>query len=632
MTWPASGRNRGAAADYLDGRAAREAPPRALAFAPRPCGMRSFGNWFLGLEPRFASMPTPPGDSSPAQLASSFDPTHSALSQDLGDYLVQTGALSEAHLREARSMERSGLTLQEALVRQGRVEEAALYRALAKQHGMPFVDLTKGRIAPEIIARVPEEVVRDQGLLPLMEKQGRLVVAVDDPLKAIVADQLQFLLGGEVACALATPTALKQATSKYYGDAGDDSVAQVMGGQEGEEGDDAPIVRLVTRMFADALEERASDIHIEPSHTGVRIRFRVDGMLREVAEHPVHLASSLLSRLKIMAKMDIAEKRKPQDGRIGVQIQGRDLDVRVSVLPTGHGETMVMRILDRSANLIPLSDLGFDETDESWFRRILDRPNGIVLVTGPTGSGKTTTLYAALRELNRQDVKIITAEDPVEYRIPGINQVQVHGKVGLSFARILKAMLRCAPNVILVGETRDLETAETAIQASLTGHLVFTTLHTNDAASALTRLADLGIPPFLVSASVQAVLAQRLVRRLCPECKQIQPADPEELRILGVQPQEGLTLARPRGCRSCEGTGYRGRVALYERLEMDNPLRELCFRGASLEEIRDHALSTGALSPLLRDGARKALAGVTSLQEVLRVTRASHQPTTEDVA
>ncbi len=528
-------------------------------------------------------------------------------------------------------MERSGLTLQEALLRQGRVDEATLFRALAKLHGMPFVDLTKGRIAAEILERVPADVARDQGLLPLMEKQGKLVVAVDDPLKSIVADQLQFLLGGEVVCALAAPSALRQATAQYYGDAGGTSVAQVMGG-DAEASDDAPIVRLVSRMFADALEDRASDIHIEPSQAGVRIRFRVDGMLREVAEHPVHLASSLLSRLKIMAKMDIAEKRKPQDGRIGVQIQGRDLDVRVSVLPTGHGETMVMRILDRSANLIPLSELGFDESDETWFRRILDRPNGIVLVTGPTGSGKTTTLYAALRELNRQDVKIITAEDPVEYRIPGINQVQVHGKVGLSFARILKAMLRCAPNVILVGETRDLETAETAIQASLTGHLVFTTLHTNDAASALTRLADLGIPPFLVSASVQAVLAQRLVRRLCPECKQSYEPEAEELRVLGLQPQEGLRLHRPRGCRACEGSGYRGRVALYERLEMDNPLRELCFRGAPLEELREHALSTGALSPLLRDGARKALAGTTSVQEVLRVTRASHHHSNEGAA
>ena len=547
------------------------------------------------------------------------------MSQDLGEYLVAAGTLTEGDLREARSMERSGQTLQDALLRLGKVDETTLFRALAKLHGMPFVDLGKGRIAQEMLDRVPVEVVRDQGLLPLMEKGGRLVVAVDDPLKAIVADQLQFLLGSEVACALASPRALAAAIAQYYGDLGEQGVAQVMGSPADGDSDDAPIVRLVTRMFGDALKVRASDIHIEPGHAGVRIRFRVDGMLRDVAEHPVHLASPLLSRLKIMAHMDIAEKRKPQDGRIGVRVSGRDLDVRVSVLPTGRGETMVMRILDRSANLIPLSELGFAPEDEAWFRSILDRPNGIVLVTGPTGSGKTTTLYAALSALNRPDVKIITAEDPVEYRIPGINQVQVHNKVGLSFARILKAMLRCAPNVILVGETRDLETAETAIQASLTGHLVFSTLHTNDAPSALTRLMDLGIQPFLASASVQAILAQRLVRRLCPECKAAYQPEDEEWRALGLAPRDHVAsrLYQPRGCRACEGTGYRGRVALYERLEMDEALRELCFRRASLEELRALALHSGALSPLVRDGARKALAGVTSLQEVLRVTRAT---------
>ncbi len=547
------------------------------------------------------------------------------MSQDLGEYLVAQGALSEQQLREARSMERSGLSLQDALVRSGHLDEGTLFRALAKLHGLPFVDLGKGRISQEILDRVPVEVVHEQGMLPLMEKGGRLVVAIDDPLKAILADQLQFLLGSEVACALAAPRALKDAIAKYYGEVMDDSVAEVMGGDGEEDGDDAPIVRLVSRMFADALADRASDIHVEPGHGRVRIRFRVDGMLRDVAEHPIHLAAPLLSRLKIMASMDIAEKRKPQDGRIGVKISGRDLDVRVSVLPTGAGETMVMRILDRSANLIPLSELGFDAADEKWFRGILERPNGVVLVTGPTGSGKTTTLYAALSALNRQDVKIITAEDPVEYRIPGINQVQVNNKVGLSFSSILKAMLRCATNVILFGETRDLETAETAIQASLTGHLVFTTLHTNDAPSALTRLMDLGIQPFLASASVQAVLAQRLVRKLCTDCKQAYVPEDEEWLALGLRATDfpDARLYKPRGCRACEGSGYRGRVALYEYLEMDETLRELCFRRASLEELRDQALSSGALNPLIRDGARKALAGITSLPEVLRVTRAS---------
>jgi type IV pilus assembly protein PilB len=522
-------------------------------------------------------------------------------------------------------MERGGLTLQEALLRQGAVEEGTLYRALAKQHGIPFVDLGKGRIPQEVLDRVPAEIVHEQELLPLMERNGKLVVAVDDPLKAIVADSLGFMLGGDVACALATPKALSAAISRHYGDRLAVQGAQGAGPVAGDGESDAPVVRLVTRMFSDALQERASDIHIEPGHGKVRIRFRIDGLLRDMAEHPGHLAAPLLSRLKIMANLDIAEKRKPQDGRIGIKIGGRELDVRVSVLPTGHGETIVMRILDRSANLIALGDLGFDDVDQKWFRKILDRPNGIVLVTGPTGSGKTTTLYAALQELNRPDVKIITAEDPVEYRIRGMNQVQVNTKVGLTFPRILRAMLRCAPNVILVGEVRDLETAETAIQASLTGHLVFTTLHTNDATSALTRLMDIGIKPFLVSAAVQAVLAQRLVRRLCPECTVPYTPETEELRAIGLDPAShaDVRFNRPRGCRACEGTGYRGRVALYERLELDADLREQCFRRAPLEELRRNALASGALSSLLKDGARKVLAGVTSVPEVLRVSRSS---------
>ena len=396
-------------------------------------------------------------------------------------------------------------------------------------------------------------------------------------------------------------------------------------GAEGldEEGDDAPIVRLVTRMFSDALDVRASDIHVEPDQGRVRIRYRVDGMLRDVAEHPEHLGAPLMSRLKIMAKMDIAEKRKPQDGRIGLRLAGREIDVRASILPANHGETMVMRLLDRSKSLLGLRDLGFGAEDHGWFQRTIARPNGICLVTGPTGSGKTTTLYAALQELNRADVKIITAEDPVEYHIAGINQVQVNTRIGLSFSRILKAMLRCAPNVILVGEIRDLATAEIAIQAALTGHLVFSTLHTNDAPSALTRLSDLGVKPFLVSAAVHAVMAQRLVRRVCSECQTEFEPDPMELGSLGLDPETygGRGFKRGRGCRACEGTGYRGRVALYERLEMDHTLRDMTFRGTALEDLRNTALSTGAMTSLLADGARKVVEGLTTTQEVLRVTR-----------
>jgi type IV pilus assembly protein PilB len=488
---------------------------------------------------------------------------------------------------------------------------------------MPFVDLDKGKIADAVIARVSAEIAIQQEVLPVMEKDRKLFVAVDDPLKRIVADQLHFILGIEVACALAAPGSLQRALKRYYGAGGEQEVARSMKVQVGEEDSDAPIIRLVTRMFRDALEMRASDIHIEPGHGRVRVRYRVDGMLRDIAEHPVHLHSPLISRLKIMATMDISEKRKPQDGRIGLSIDGREVDVRASILPGSHGETMVLRLLDRSKSLLSLRDLGWEDEDNRWFKRIIKRPNGIVLVTGPTGSGKTTTLYAALSELNRPDVKIITAEDPVEYHIAGINQVQVHPRIGLSFGRILKAMLRCAPNIILVGEIRDMETAEIAIQAALTGHLVFSTLHTNDAPSALTRLVDIGVKPFLVSAAVQAVIAQRLVRRLCKECSTEYAPAPAEVRALQLDPAmvEGRKFRRPRGCRACEGSGYRGRVALFEHMEMEPELRELVFRQETLEVLRGAAERGGNLSTLLKDGGRKVLAGFTSATEVMRVTR-----------
>tara|TARA_R110002126_G_scaffold23750_19_gene83024 strand:- start:53 stop:1714 length:1662 start_codon:yes stop_codon:yes gene_type:complete len=549
------------------------------------------------------------------------------LSQDLGQHLLDSGALSDAQLREALVLTRGGdRTLADALLESGAVDEPTLYRAVASTSGLPFVDLDKGNVSPAILERVPTEVAVEQGIVPLTERNGKLIVAIDDPFKRILADQLSFLLGGEIACALATPSSLRRALERYY-DAGladnEQSVAKGLGAEAGDDADDAPIVRLVTRTFVDALAARASDIHVEPGAHGLRVRLRVDGMLRDVAEHPQHLSAPLLSRLKIMAKMDIAEKRKPQDGRMTLDIQGRQVDVRASILPSSHGESMVMRLLDRAASLIPMRDLGFGPEDQRWFQRLIERPHGIVLVTGPTGSGKTTTLYAALQELNRADVKIITAEDPVEYHIGGINQVQINDRIGLTFARILRAMLRCAPNVILVGEIRDLETAEIAIQAALTGHLVFSTLHTNDAPSALTRLVDLGVKPFLVSASVQAVLAQRLVRRLCSECGKEYTPDEAELAAIGMTSNSlgDRRLKGPGGCTACEGTGYRGRVALYETLTMNSALRDMTFRGESLEDVRDAALASGSLRPILIDGARKVAEGTTSVAEVLRVSR-----------
>jgi type IV pilus assembly protein PilB len=544
------------------------------------------------------------------------------LSQELGDLLLSAGALTEQELREAMAYQRNGgIALGEAVVKLGFSDEMAVARAVAKQNGLPFIDLDKGRVPEEILARLPAEFATEHGILPLMEKGGRLIVAVDDPFKKILAEQIEFMIDAQVACALAAPGALKRAIQRYYGVTGEEAVAARMGG--GDDDEDAPIVRLVTKTFQDAVEMRASDIHVEPGHGRLRIRFRIDGMLRDIAEHQEHLAAPLLSRLKIMASMDIAEKRKPQDGRIALNIKGREIDVRASILPSNHGEAMVMRLLDRSASLIGLKELGFGPEDYEWFQRTIKRPNGICLVTGPTGSGKTTTLYAALSELNRPDLKIVTAEDPVEYHISGINQVQVNGRIGLSFARILKAMLRCAPNVILVGEIRDRETAEVAIQAALTGHLVFSTLHTNDAPGALTRLIDLGIKPFLVSASVRSVLAQRLVRVLCKECRAIYTPGAAELQAVGLDASvlAGRPFYKPQGCRACEGSGYRGRMALFESLDMDPGMRDLTFRGASLEELRSTAKATGSLRPLMTDGARRILDGVTTVAEVLRVTR-----------
>jgi type II secretory ATPase GspE/PulE/Tfp pilus assembly ATPase PilB-like protein len=457
-----------------------------------------------------------------------------------------------------------------------------------------------------------------------MEKDGKFVVAVDDPATSLQLDDLSFVLNAPVQAALATATAVAKKIKELYG-ADVAAPAAPLAAERAPAGagtdDDAPIIRLVQQMIETALKSRASDIHVEPQGERLRVRYRIDGILREVASHPKHLHAPLVSRLKIMAGLDIAERRKPQDGRILTAVEGRALDLRVSDLPSSHGESIVMRLLDREKGLVSLSDLGFGEEDQARFTKIIARPNGIVLVTGPTGSGKTTTLYAALKDLNRPDRKLITAEDPVEYHIDGINQSQVHAKIGLTFARILRAMLRQAPNVILVGEIRDKETAEVAIQASLTGHLVFSTLHTNDAPSALTRLVEMGVAPFLVSASVTAVMAQRLVRALCTECRQSYEPDDVELASIGLKRDvlAGRPFWKERGCGNCESTGFRGRKGVFELMEMDARLRDMTFRQEPHLKIREEAVASGRMSTLLDDGRKKVISGLTSLRELLRV-------------
>jgi type IV pilus assembly protein PilB len=546
--------------------------------------------------------------------------------------LLEANVLDRDRLAKAESAASTrGTSLERTIVALNLADEAAVWRVLAKAYGLKFVDPAKFVPQPEALKKVPKEQWEQNEAMPVLVKDGVLWVAIDDPFKTFVADNLSFLAGCTVQCALMPPQALKQALRKHGGaaDAGARAGGAGGAGAKDAEGDDAPIIRLVGKTIDEALQQRASDIHIEPFQQRLRIRYRIDGVLKEVASLELTLLAPMTSRLKIMAGLDIAEKRKPQDGRIsfkatGTDGQTRDIDIRTSVLPGNHGETIVMRLLDKERGLMSLQGLGFEGHDRERFKNIIARPNGIVLVTGPTGSGKTTTLYAALQELNRPDVKIITAEDPVEFNIRGINQCQVKSRIGLTFARILRAMLRQAPNVILVGEIRDKETAEIAVQAALTGHLVFSTLHTNDSASAITRLVDMGVKPFLVAASVQAVLAQRLLRVVCKDCRQQYEPSPTELRSIGVDPGRvtDATFYRAGGCPACNHSGYRGRLGIYELLRMDDTLREMTFRGEPMVRLREQAWQSGGMSTLLQDGVRKVMQGHTTIAELLRVVAA----------
>ena len=542
--------------------------------------------------------------------------------------LLEANVLDDARLAKAEAAAQSrGAPLERTIVALNLADETTVWRALAKAHGMKFVDPAKTNPNPQALEKVSADQIEQNEALPVLIKDGELWVAIDDPFKTFVADNLSFLAGCTVQCAIMPPKALKEAIRKHTGKGGSQQTSGSGRGAPGTDSDDdAPIIRLVAKTIEEALQRRASDIHVEPFQQRVRIRYRVDGVLTEVASLEMALLAPLTSRLKIMAGLDIAEKRKPQDGRISFRANdvdgtARDIDIRTSVLPASHGETIVMRLLDKERGLMSLEKLGFEGRDRERFSDIIGRPNGIVLVTGPTGSGKTTTLYAALKELNRSDVKIITAEDPVEFNLSGINQCQVRSRIGLSFARILRAMLRQAPNVILVGEIRDKETAEIAVQAALTGHLVFSTLHTNDATSAITRLCDMGVKPFLVSASVQAVLAQRLLRVLCTSCRQPYEPTQAELRSIGLDADKvgDTPIYRAEGCDECGNTGYRGRRGIYELLQMDNTLREMTFRSEPMVRLREYAWQSGGMSTLLQDGVRKVLEGQTTIPELLRV-------------
>jgi len=555
--------------------------------------------------------------------------------------LVSEGIVSAEQLAEAvRIAQSSGKKVQDEVVRLGYGSGERVMRALAKAYRLKFVDLGKTDVSEDVIGLLPESVARENTIFPLSESGGTLRIATCDPTDMDAQEKLRFILNREIEMAIAPREQIVEAINRNYGlsdgesadsmlqeftdtaiDFTETALEQDAAAAEDDQSD-APVVKLVNLVITEAVQLRASDIHIEPFADRVRIRYRIDGRLVERDNPPRRLLGAILSRIKILSKLDIAERRRPQDGRIKLTADGKDYDLRVSVLPTSHGQSVVMRILDKDNIRVGIRQLGLSENDFRQFKGLIRRPNGIILVTGPTGSGKTTTLYASLNELNRPDTKIITAEDPVEYYLAGINQVEIRHSIGLDFARVIRSMLRQAPNVILVGEMRDTETAQMGIQASLTGHLVFSTLHTNDAPGAITRMIDMGVPAYLVASSVIAVLAQRLVRVNCTKCKQpYQPLD-TQIESAGITPEmlQGATFMRGRGCSHCQKSGYKGRLGIFELMIMTNKIREMAFQGAATQEIRRAAVSQG-MRVMFEDGIAKSLRGITTLDEVFRVSK-----------
>jgi type IV pilus assembly protein PilB len=550
---------------------------------------------------------------------------------DYGDILVKNQVISSEQLQESRDVMKNGGNLQEALLKLEYANTLQIAKAVAEFNHYEFIDLTDIEVPDEAIKLMTAGTARESNVVPISTDGLSVKLAVADPSDFGMIQKLSFIMNKEIVPVVASLEQIRELINKVYPQEDvDDSAplidfseienefAQADAGRAGDDGGEGGIIKLVNKILSEGVELRASDIHIEPFATRVRIRYRVDGVLVEKENPPYRYLLPILSRLKIMAGIDISEKRRPQDGRIKTSLKGRDFDLRLSLLPTVYGQSAVMRILDRSNIKVNIRDLGFAEDDFARFLNLIKRPNGIFLVTGPTGSGKTTTLYSAINELNTTERKIITAEDPVEYYLPGINQCEVKHNIGLDFSRIIRAMLRQAPNVILVGEIRDAETAKIAIEASLTGHLVFSTLHTNDAPSAITRLIDIGVQPFLVASSIIAVMAQRLVRRICPKCKEPYTPTPADIKASGLTPEQVGTgkFMHGKGCTNCNKTGYRGRQGIYEMLRLDGRLREMAFKGASAQEMRRHAKSKG-MRNLLDDGMLKVCKGMTTFEEVL---------------
>ncbi len=553
------------------------------------------------------------------------------------EVLKEEGLITTENIDQVlRDNPNRGNTLDE-LIALKLIEPEEILRVLASRFGMEMISLANLPIPPEALAAVPADVARKYKIIPVSKHDNVLTVAIGDPLEVDTLDSLRYVLKTDIEGVVAPPGEIVVALDRYYqreasvetmiDQLTEGTVSMVTAGRADmrEEADvtesDVPIIKLVSLIIYEAHRNRASDIHLEPLEKRFRVRYRIDGVLHEVDSPPKRLQAAIISRVKIMANMKIAEKRVPQDGRIQVNIKGRELDLRVSTVPTGHGESVVMRILDKQNLALGLPKLGFLADDQETFMRLIGLPDGILLVTGPTGSGKTTTLYACLNHVNRPDRKIITVEDPVEYQMSGINQVQVREDIGLTFAAALRSILRQAPNVVMIGEIRDQETARIATEASLTGHLVFSTLHTNDAPSAIARLQDIGVKPFLVASSVRAVMAQRLVRCVCEHCREEHKPTATELKLLGTAAEQfsSIQLFRGRGCNKCSLTGYSGRMGIFEILVIDDEIQRMIFDKVSALEIRQRARELG-MRTLREDGLRKVVIGTTTLDEVLRAT------------
>jgi len=526
-----------------------------------------------------------------------------------------------------------GMGLAEAAIKFGGSKEADFLAAVGRVLGLETVDLERQHPNPDALTKLPASAVYQYNVLPFKADATSLTVVTSDPFDTSAADGLRLVVNCPVKTALAPREEVEKAVKKYYGVGADaiekmiedgrysvdDEIGAMTKIDVNEMGEEASIVKFVNQIIAEADRQGATDIHIEPQETELRIRYRIDGMLHKVDVPPQlnRLKSAIISRIKVMANLDIAEKRLPMDGRIGIRIAGQDIDIRVSTMPAAYGESISLRLLAKSGNFVKMVDLGFNQRDFAVVNKIIHRPNGIFLVTGPTGSGKSTSLYSFLSEVNKIDVRIMTAEDPIEYHMAGINQVQMQSEIGMTFARALRAFLRQDPDIIMVGEIRDRETAEIAINASLTGHMVFSTLHTNDAAGAFPRLIDMGVEPFLIASAVAGVMGQRLCRRLCPDCKREVPIDMKYYTL--STPPEKNTVFEPAGCDACTRTGYKGRRALFEVLEVDEDIEGAIVRRENATQIRNISLSKG-MKTLREDGWAKVFAGVTSVKEVMRVT------------